>query len=64
MHEVITEILQGQEKRVKEVIKPYTDKILQVTDILLEQERLSGADFRKLVFNHETEGECDLVVNG
>ncbi len=50
MHDVITEILQEQENRVREILAPYSQQILEVTDILLEQERLSGVDFRKLVF--------------
>jgi len=48
MHDVVTEILQKQENRVRETMQPYGGRILEITDILLEQERLSGSDFRKL----------------
>ncbi len=51
MHQVITEILQKQENKVREILSPYGNRIMEVTGILLEQERLSGPDFRKLVFD-------------
>ena len=63
MHHVITEILQTQEKKVKETIMPYADRIIQLTDILLEQERLSGAEFRKMVIDDETDYE-EVAVHG
>jgi len=53
MHDVITEILKKQEERVIRYLKPYKERIMEVTDILLEQERLSGEDFRKRVFPEE-----------
>ncbi|HWI54390.1 MAG TPA: ATPase, partial [Desulfobacteria bacterium] len=53
MHNVVTEILQEQENRVKQLIKPYGETILEITDILLEQERLTGAEFRKLINKDE-----------
>ncbi len=53
MHDIITEILQKQENRVRETLAPYCERIMEVTDILLEQEQLSGREFRKLVFGQE-----------
>lgn len=54
MHTAVTEILQKQESRVRELLLPYGDIINQITGILLEQERLSGEEFRKFVIT-ETE---------
>lgn len=62
MHDVITEILQKQEEKVREMLEPYAGKIKQITDILLEQEKLSGNDFRKLVFGEEN-AKMNNVVN-
>lgn len=53
MHEVVTEILQKQEYKVREILNPYRENIIGITSILLEQERLSGHDFRKLMLGHE-----------
>ncbi|PKM38953.1 MAG: ATPase [Firmicutes bacterium HGW-Firmicutes-8] len=53
MHNVITDILQKQEIRVREILAPYSERVIEVTDILLEQERLSGVDFRKYIFAGE-----------
>ncbi|MDT3698943.1 MAG: AAA family ATPase [Thermincola sp.] len=50
MHNVISEILQAQENRVRQLLEPYGERVQAVTNILLEQERLSGSDFRKLIF--------------
>ncbi len=49
MHSVVTEILQEQENKIKEILKPYSETIIEITDILLEKERLSGDEFRKFI---------------
>ncbi|MHB9094764.1 MAG: AAA family ATPase [Eubacteriales bacterium] len=63
MHNVITGILQGQEKRVRECLEPYGKHIMEVTNILLEQERLSGSDFRSHVFGREVSDHPEHVQN-
>ncbi len=50
MHSEITRILKEQEDRVREIIEPYKEKVIEVTNVLLEEERLSGTEFRALVF--------------
>jgi cell division protease FtsH len=50
MHNIITDILQRQETKVRASIEPYASRIVKVTEILLEQERLSGEEFRKNIF--------------
>ncbi|XPO23235.1 AAA family ATPase [Phosphitispora sp. TUW77] len=52
MHDVITEIIREQEARVKNSLLSYRRKIIEITDILLEQEQLSGNDFRILVMEN------------
>lgn len=49
MHAMITEILQVQETRVRDTLRSYAGKIEEVVAILLENERLSGEEFRQLV---------------
>lgn len=61
LHNVITEILQAQEIRVREILEPYGEQVMVVTNILLEQERLSGSDFRKLIFEHAGLPKADPV---
>ncbi len=53
MHDEITRILQEQENRVRETIEPYKEKIIRAVNVLLEEERLTGSDFRKLVLARE-----------
>lgn len=55
MHDMISEILQAQESRVRESLKSFTGQIEEVVATLLETERMSGEDFRRLVFGEEKE---------
>jgi len=59
LHNVITEILQTQENRVRKILEPYGERVMVVTNILLEQERLSGLDFRKLIFEEQDSIQVD-----
>lgn len=62
LHNVITEILQTQESRVRKILEPYGERIMTVTNILLEQERLTGPDFRKLIFDDSAKVEAKEAV--
>jgi vesicle-fusing ATPase len=50
MHNMISEILREQEARVKESLGSYAGQIEEVVAILLENERMGGEEFRRLVF--------------
>lgn len=50
LHREISRIIKTQEERVVYFITEYREKIIQASEKLLEKERLSGDDFRQLVF--------------
>lgn len=49
-HKIITEIIKEQEEKVKEIMETYKHKIDHIVNLLLDNERMSGEEFRKLVF--------------
>ncbi len=53
MHDMISEILQAQEARVRDSLQSYAGQIEKVVVILLDNELMSGEEFRQLVFGVE-----------
>ncbi|UNC91866.1 AAA family ATPase [Candidatus Contubernalis alkaliaceticus] len=51
LHDVISSILEKEESKVKEVISCSSNLIKEVADYLLNQEKISGEAFRKMLFS-------------
>ncbi len=51
-HQTLTGIVQGQEKRVKKYISDAQQIFTIVSEILLEKEKISGEQFRKILKEH------------
>ena len=49
LHQAAKEILEEQEERVRGIINARVDLIKQVSEILMEQEKISGEEFRSLL---------------
>ncbi len=49
LHDIISNIIEKEETKVKEVIGCYKDLIKEVADYLLTQEKISGEAFRKIL---------------
>ncbi|MGI5882186.1 MAG: hypothetical protein ACOX7L_03855, partial [Dethiobacteria bacterium] len=53
LHKNLKEILDGQEKRVRDIILKYRGIIENVANYLLEKEKISGACLRNILEKYE-----------
>ena len=53
LHKTVTGIIKTQEMITKELLNPYKDAIMYCGDVLLENEKLTGEQFRDVIQNKE-----------
>lgn len=54
LHNEISSIIGLQEQKVKQILSSYRERIKEVVEIVQDKERLSGEEFRKLMFTMES----------
>jgi len=53
LHKTVTEIIKNLEIKAKEMLAPYKEAIINGGDVLIEEEKLTGEEFRKLIIEKE-----------